>query len=85
MKPTPAGFALACAECGQIPASDVEMGDVQVHSIVHHSTDKVHMELCWVGSGPCPDPRWIPCPDPLCYRGGANGLPHEGEHWQRVG
>lgn len=79
----PSGFVLACADCGLIPASDVEMGDVQVHCIVHHGKADPHMELCWAGPGPCPDARWSQCPDPLCYRGGkADGTPHDGDHWR---
>lgn len=53
-----AGWILACADCGHIPSSDVEMGDVQVHSIVHHGKSNPHMELCWAGPGTCPDARW---------------------------
>ncbi len=79
-----AGWALACKACGHILARDVEMGDVQVHSIVHHGNAAVEVELCWTGPGVCPDARWAQCPDPFCYRGGANGKPHDGDHWKAV-
>lgn len=78
------GFVLACRHCGAVPASDVEMGDVQVHAVVEHGTTQVEMELCWYGPGTCPDPRWVQCVEPDCYRGAkVDGSPHDGDHWMK--
>lgn len=47
-------FILACHDCGQSYPDNAEMGMIQTHFQISHDTDKVSLDLVFIGEGKPP-------------------------------